>query len=245
MHFRIYAAIAACTAVAGLVTRAEAHHRDFTFIRDWYLPFAGEKELESRTSYSAKDQTWIQEFEFELGITDHFAIEPGIEFHRDSEEDWHIDGYDVELRFNFLNFAYNTILPALNVEYEHPVDEEENDHGELKFIFSYYTPQGEDFSLNLNVGQELGGEKAKESEVLFGYVRPLSKPVKEEEHGYLLGWRGGFESQFDFQEHTLWLGPVVVCKVNKHLNGLATWLVPISHPEGQSSIIKAILEWEW
>ena len=38
-------------AAAATVMSAHAHHRDFSFIRDWYLPFKGENEIESRTGW--------------------------------------------------------------------------------------------------------------------------------------------------------------------------------------------------
>ena len=59
--------------VAGSGT-ASAHHRDFVFLRDWYLPFAGENEIEYRMSHFNRANVFVHQVEFELGITDHFAI---------------------------------------------------------------------------------------------------------------------------------------------------------------------------
>lgn len=229
------------TALAG---SAQAHHRDFTFLRDWYLPYKGEREIESRTSIENKTKAVDQEVEFELGITDHFAIEPGIAFHQEPGEKTHIDAWDVELRFNFLDFEYNKLLPALNIEYENPSDPDEAKHGELKFIGSVYTRQGEDFSINLNIGQELNKGKEKEAEILLGYVRPLT-PFNAEENEGALQWRGGLEFQHDFQEQNTFLGPVLVCRVNKHLNAVATYMFAMNHKDAINDLFKFILEWEF
>ena len=120
--------------MVGIVASAQAHHRDFTFIRDWYLPFAGEREIESRTSYEPKTRALQQEFEFEMGITKNFAIEPGIGFHQEPGDKTHLDEWDIELRFNFMDFAYNKVLPAINLEYENPINTAESKNAKLKLI---------------------------------------------------------------------------------------------------------------
>ncbi len=242
---RIGVAFVMTLVVAGLAANASAHHRDFTFLRDWYLPYKGEQEIESRTTFIGKDNNFVlQEFEFEYGITKNFAIEPGVGVTKADGEKWHVDAWDVELRFNFLDFEVNKILPAVNVEYENPSAVGEPDHGEIKFILSYYTAQGENFSLNLNIGQELSGPKEKEGEILFGYARPIGRSTGEE-GGYNLGWRGGFESVYDFQEHNIGLGPVLIARVNEHLNAVATFMFGLNHRDAFHDILKLILEWEF
>lgn len=223
---------------------ASAHHRDFTFLRDWFLPYAGENEIESRTSFVTKDKVFVQEFEFEHGFTDHFAIEPGIEFHGEPGEPNHLDAWDVELRFNFGEFAFNKLLPALNVEYEHPVDSEESDRAELKFILSVYGRDGSDLSFNVNVGQQLRDEKEKEGEFLIGYSRPLTKG-ESVESGHFIGFRGGFEFMRDFQEHHMLLGPTVSYRPSKEFNILGTVAFPLNHEDENHTQLKLIMEWEF
>src|SRR4249920_2237528 len=116
----VLACVALVTCFVANMRMAEAHHRDFVFLRDWYLPFAGENEIEYRLTHNNRNNEFLHEIEFEHGITDHFAIEPGIEWHQQDGEKFHLDGFDVELRFNFMKAAMYTVLPALNVEYEHP-----------------------------------------------------------------------------------------------------------------------------
>src|SRR5215471_12570838 len=120
-----------------LASPSLAHEREFTLSRDWFLPYQGEMEMESRTFIDTTHGDWLQEFEFEYGVTDWFAIEPGIGINQGTDgNDLRVDEYDVELRFHFLKFEYGKILPALNAEYEHPSDPGEADRGELKFILS-------------------------------------------------------------------------------------------------------------
>src|SRR5262245_61219753 len=110
---------------------ARAHERDFTLSRDWFLPYKGENEIESRTFWKTKPNDLVQQFEYEYGITDHFAIEPGLEFKHPNSERFELEAIEMELRFNFLEFDYNKLLPAFNLEYERVVeDEEEDDAGE-------------------------------------------------------------------------------------------------------------------
>jgi len=231
--------------VLGMAGSAFAHHRDFAFMRDWYLPHKGEHEIESRTSFSPKNREFMQEFEFELGITDHFAIEPGFGFHGMQGEKTHFDEWDIEARFNFGDFAYNKVLAAMNLEYEHPADDAEPTHGEIKFIFSMYTPKGEDYSLNLNVGQELSHGSEKESEVHFGYCRPLTAGQMGGNQAEVAGWRGGFEGVFDFQEHFLGIGPTLVYKVDKHFNMVATYMFGINKRTDNHDQLKLVLEYEF
>jgi hypothetical protein len=241
----IMASVVAATFFVGSVRRAEAHHRDFVFLRDWYLPFAGENEIEFRMTHVNRNNEYSHEIEFEHGVTDHFAIEPGIEWHQQDAERVHLDGMDVELRFNFGEAAMNKPLFALNVEYEHPFDSAEADRGELKFICSYFTPKGEDLSLNLNVGQELEMAKTKESEILFGYVRPIQKLTKEPHRGYKIGLRGGFEASFDFQEHFLQIGPTIAFEQDEHFNIIAHLFFAANKPHENSGGFRIIGEWEF
>lgn len=250
MHMRSWKALllgsfVAATFFVGSVRRAEAHHRDFVYLRDWYLPFAGENEVEYRITHNNRNNEFLHEVEFEHGVTDHFAIEPGIEWHQQDAEKLHLDGFDVELRFNFLEFKENAVLPALNVEWEHPFDTAEPDHGELKFVFSYYTPGGEDYSFNFNVGQELNKGKEKESEVDFGYVRPLQKLETTKHHGYKIGLRGGFEARFDFQQHFFNIGPTVAFEKDEHFNVIAHYFFGPNQRHSNSDGFRVIVEWEF
>jgi len=237
-------------AVVGLfcssVRSAEAHHRDFVFLRDWYLPYANENEMEYRLTHNNRMNEFLHEVEFEHGITDHFAIEPGIEWHQQDAEKFHLDGMDVELRFNFGEAKMNAILPALNVDYEQPFDTEESDAARLKFILSYFTPAGEDFSLNLVGEQEMKNEKLKESEIDFGYVRPLQKLVTEKHHGYKIGLRGGFEARYNTgHSHFFNIGPTLAFEKDEHFNLIAHYFFGLNKRHENTDGFRFIIEWEF
>jgi hypothetical protein len=162
---RPYAARSRGLALVACAGRASAHERDFTLSRDWHLPYAGEHEIESRTFWDPKPNDVSQLFEYEYGITDHIAIEPGVKFLKPNADTFKLKMVECELRFNFRDFAFNTLLPAFNLEYEHRVGEEiemdsvnpdfeaEKQAIEFKGILSYYTEQGDDLTLNVNVGR--------------------------------------------------------------------------------------------
>jgi hypothetical protein len=251
LHIKLNRVVILIAAVNGLffaaAPMAQAHHRDFVFLRDWYLPFAGENEVEFRMTHNNRMNEFLHEVEFEHGVTDHFAIEPGIEWHQQDQENLHLDGMDIELRFNFLEAKPNTILPALNVEWEHPFATDEADHGELKFVFSYYTPKGEDLSLNLNVGQRLNrGNHTKDAEIDLGYVRPLQKLEQEKHHGYKIGLRGGFEGRYDIQStHFLQIGPTIAFEKDEHFNVIAHYFFGVNDRSNNSDGFRFIVEWEF
>lgn len=235
-----------CFCFFGLgVRRAAAHHRDFVFLRDWYLPFKGENEIEYRLTHNNRNNEMIHEIEFEHGVTDHFAIEPGIEWHQQDAERLHLDGFDIELRFNFGQAKMNQILPALNVEYESPFATDESPTARLKFVLSYFTPKGEDFSFNLIKGQETKFDKAKQSEIDFGYVRPLQKLVTEKSRGYKIGLRGGFEARWDLESNMLAVGPTIAFEKDEHFNILAHYYFGANDRHFNTDGFRIIAEWEF
>jgi hypothetical protein len=228
-----------------LAVPASAHHRDFTFLRDWFLPYKGEMEVESRTFWSPRTGELEQQFEFEYGITDNFAFEPGIAFHRDPGDKLHLDGLDAELRFRFGTYGVNKFLPAMNVEFEHPVDTEEPDHGEIKLIGSYITPKGDDFTVNVNIGKNLKGDDTKtEGEWAVGYATSIGQYSKEA-MGYNVGFRVGVEMIGDFQEHFYKLGPTLIYRRDKHFNVLATLALPLNMTSENHPEIRFIMEYEF
>ena len=255
---------ALAVAVAGLVAgTAVAHERDFTLSRDWHLPYVGECEVESRSFWNERSHDFTQQFEFEYGITKHFAIEPGLTFHKDVGDELDLDALDTELRFNFLDFDYGKILPAFNIEYEHPVGNDEKDRAEAKFILSMYGTHGEDLTVNYNIGQELVHRGDSESELTAGYVFSLSsllgidddeKPKSESPEGGTEPPRkfgrsdtlkAGVEFIQDFEETHTGLGPIVSFRVSRNLHVLATYVVGLNDRPDNEDQARVILEWEF
>jgi hypothetical protein len=240
MFNRRFAALGFVLGAATLApTLAQAHERDFSFLRDWFLPYKFEREIEYRYTHVKAGDFNAHELEYEYGITPHFAIEPGIEFVKEQGGKFHVDGYDTELRFNFGEFKTNTLLPALNVEYEHPVDKDEDDHAELKFIGSYYDDAGNDLSLNVNIGWALKHRREQESEFALGFMHPTRPGMGHRGEG----WKYGFEFQEDLVEHHSVLGPTVTFRANEHLHVLATFGFGLQDKEDNT--LKFIAEYEF
>ncbi|HET6163125.1 MAG TPA: hypothetical protein VFG37_05620 [Planctomycetota bacterium] len=248
---------AGALALLALAGRASAHERDFTLSRDWHLPYAGEHEIESRTFWDPKPNDVSQLFEYEYGITDHIAIEPGVKFLKPNADSFKLKMVECELRFNFRDFAFDTLLPAFNVEYEHRVGEEiemdsvnpdfeaEKQAIELKGILSWYTQQGDDLTVNLNVGRVDGEDESEwESEATFGWLRKLDFIPGLESKDHPTGVGIEVLQQFSKDKFTE-IGPVVSWRASKNLHVLVTALYAVNHRDVHSDELRLILEWEF
>jgi hypothetical protein len=251
------AGVVALLTIPGL---ASAHERDFTISRDWQLPYAGENEIESRSFYDPRPGDFAQLFEYEYGVTDHFAIEPGIKFMTVGSDPFQLTSAEIEGRFNFLDFAYQKLLPALNVEYERQLKETDEESGntnadfdnpknavELKGILSWYTERGEDYTVNLNVGRVFGeGEAEWESELSAGYVHPLDFIP-----GFTPSDKHPMKAGIEFlqglsKEKNSSIGPVVTWRATRNLHVLLNGMYAINHRgSGHNDELRLILEWEF
>lgn len=256
-RLRSSAGAAALLSFSGL---AAAHERDFTFSRDWHLPYAGENEIESRSFYDPRPGDFAQQFEYEYGITQHVAIEPGIKFMTVGSDPFRLTSADIELRTNYLEFAYNKLLPALNLEYERQLHETDEDSGntnsdfdnpknalELRGILSLYTERGEDYTVNLNVGRIFGeGEGGWESEFTAGYVHPLDFIpgfTPSDQHPMKVGIEF---FQGLSQEKNTSIGPVLTWRATRNLHVLFNGMYAINHrSDGHYDELRLILEWEF
>jgi len=236
----------------GLVApTALAHERDFTLSRDWHLPYQGEHEIEARSFWRPKPNVVRQQLEYEYGVTEHFAIEPGLTFKKPNGDSFELEDVEFELRFNFLEFGFDKLLPAFNVEVEHRIEdaeeEEPKNEVELKSIVSWYTERGEDFTLNLNLGRGWGGdgEKGWESELTAGYSRPLdlipglTPPVDQPIEV------GAEFIQHMIREHGTGLGPLVTWRASEHFHLLAAYVFALNEREENFDELRFILEWEF
>ena len=244
-------ALVACTGLAS------AHERDFTLSRDWHLPYAGENEFESRTFWDPKPNDLAQQFEYEYGVSDHFAIEPGVKLLKPNGDDFELKVVECEFRFNFRDFDYGKLLPAFNIEYEHRVGDElemesinpdfeaEKQAVEFKGILSWYPEPGEDFTLNVNVGRLDGEDETEwESEMTFGYLHKLDFVPGLESKDHPTGVGVEFLQQFS-GEHFTEIGPVVSWRATPHLHVLATALYAVNRREEHNDELRLILEWEF
>lgn len=225
-----------------LTGSARAHEREFTQSRDWHLPYAGEHEFELRSFFDTSHGDYRGQFEYEYGVTSHFAIEPGLELEKNVDGDYEVSGAGRELRVNFGTWRQGAWLPALNVEYEHAFEDEESDRVELETVLSRYGER-DDVTFNLNFGREVEGEHENESELTAGWVRRfLDGDVEQGGRGSL---KLGLELVQDFEAHHLRAGPLLVWRASSHLNGLVSYLPAIDdRGEGNFDELAVILEWE-
>src|SRR6185503_235878 len=213
---------------------------------------------ESRTFWKDRPNDLVQQFEYEYGITDNFGIEPGVLFHKRNADSFELESADMELRFNFREFDFDKLLPAINFEYERRIEDDEHDSGasdeeeeeadneaELKGIVSWYTRDGEDFTVNWNVGKGFGGkgDHLWESEITLGYLRPFDFFEWKAPQGHEL-YVGVEFLQGIGHEHDSNLGPVVTWRATQHLHMLASFIFGLNDRKENSDEFRMILEWE-
>lgn len=117
MKTRLIVVALAAVIVLGTGVPAGAHERFFTRTYDWFTPSQGEKELEL---------WWTQEdggeadamVEFEYGVTSRYVVAPYLLMKRSHGGDFEIEGWKLEQRYRFGNYARNRFLPAVYFELE-------------------------------------------------------------------------------------------------------------------------------
>ena len=224
-----------------LTVPAAAHEREFTRSRDWHLPYEGEHEFELRSFIDTTHGDWRAQVEYEYGVTRHFAIEPGLEVKENEEGETEIEAAELELRFNFLEYERFRWLPAFNLEYEHPFEDEEASAVELKSVLSRYGRR-DDLTINLDFGKELEGEHESESELTAGWSHALD--LGQTSDGGQR-WRFGLEALEDFESDHLRAGPLVSFRTGPHFHVLGSYLMAVDERgEGNIDELTLILEFE-
>lgn len=234
-------------AFTGFAISAQAHEREYTLSRDWFLPYQGEHEVEWRSFFDTTHGQYDAQFEYEYGVTEWFAIEPGLEVHEKEEGNLEVEGAELELRFHWGKFDYDKWLPALNVEYEQPFEDEPGEEPaiELKTVLSRYGESGHDFTVNLNFGKQISGEKESEGELTAGWVMPLDANANDSA-GWHHGARAGIEGIDDFRHGNARVGPLFVYRPSNHLNLLTSYAVAVDErDEGNFDELTVIVEWEF
>lgn len=249
----------ACVLPAALLVapRAAAHEKDFTRSIDWELPSRGEREFEGWTRFSPRSNDLEQLLKFEYGVTDHFAIEPAVEFTKANADAFKLEAAELEAYVNFRDFGFWKLLPALEGEIErvvrHEGDEDEEEaraSAKLHGILSVYSPDGEDFTINLAATRHLGGDEGDwEGEFTAGYLRPLDfipGLPESREHPLKIGME---LAQSLSGSHGTALGPVLTWRATENLHVVVGGTVALSdrgrRGEQQFDELRLILEWEF
>jgi hypothetical protein len=236
--------VAALAALAGIsagfvgTEQAEAHRRDFPYTYDWMQPSKGEKELELKSRYRGRNNSFRQEIEFEYGITDRFMIAPYLEFQKQAgDSNLRYTAAKLETRYQMGEYKVGKVLPGLYLEYIATKDGA--DEVEAKLILSRYGKDGSNISFNYVVERELENGAEFENQYSFGYARTLGKK------GFLSGTRGGFEWIHNLNSGRINAGPVVGFSPTKD-----TWLTtgyafPVNDRGGNQGEFRLLLEYEW
>jgi hypothetical protein len=247
MRAKIPLTVLLASTLSGL---AYAHEREFTQSRDWFLPYKGESEMELRNFFDTTNGQYRGQFEYEYGITNWFAVEPGVEWEeKEDKNEIEVEGAELELRFHTGEFGYDKILPALNLEYEQPLHNEDGESSafEVKTVLSRYGAGGKDFSINYNFGSTVSGDTEWESELTAGFIMPFEKEA-EPSGGWHEGARFGVEFVQDFEEHDARVGPLAVYRTqaSSHWNFLASYMMGINDRDGSNfDELTLIVEFEF
>jgi hypothetical protein len=240
--------------LCAVAPRAAAHDKDFAYSVDWSLPYRGEHELESWSTYVPRSNDFEQLVKYEYGVTDSFTIEPAVELQKPNGDPFKLESAELEAYYHFRDFGFGKLLPALEAEVERLVrkpDEEEEDEEEaratakLRGILSVYTRDGEDFTVNAIVARRFSGDEGWEGELTAGYLRPLDfiPGVKPGREAVL---KAGLEmTQSLSEDHVTTIGPVVTWKALANLNVVLGGQIALSHRDEHFDEIRLILEWEF
>jgi hypothetical protein len=247
---RLAAALPLLCAVA---PRAAAHDKDFAFNVDWALPYRGEHELESWSTWVPRSNEFEQLVKYEYGVTDSFTIEPVVELKKPNGDPFKLEAAEIEAYYHFRDFGYGKLLPALEAEVERlvtkPDDDEEEEESRasatLRGILSVYTSAGEDFTVNAVVKRRFSGDEGWEGELTAGYLRPLDFiPGIRSAHDAPL--KAGIEmTQSLSEDHVTTIGPVVTWKAAAHLNVILGGQIALSDRDEHFDEVRLILEWEF
>src|SRR5262245_25382824 len=92
---------AALPLLCAVAPRAAAHDKDFAYNVDWALPYRGEHELESWSTWVPRSNEFEQLVKYEYGVTDAFTIEPVLEFVKPNGDPFKLEAAELEAYYHF------------------------------------------------------------------------------------------------------------------------------------------------
>lgn len=207
------AKVLGCAFAFGISLISSAHEHYFTYTYDWYTPFQGERELEFHF-HQLEGGPAIGMVEFEYGITDRWVVAPYLIWeHEDGKTKF--EGWKLEQRYRFGEFAYKKLLPAVYVEIEK--ENHESYELEAKLIGSYLPNPKWIISGNLVFERAL--ESGAENE--WGYTFGAGHRYRPDQHI-------GLEVFGSLQENEHFAGPVIGFGRARDLKVIATAAAPIA-----------------
>lgn len=209
----------ACGRLAGflifgaLSSLAAAHEHYFTYTYDWYTPFRFEKEIELRYTHS-EGGNGVAELELEYGATERYVVSPYILFEHENGKT-KFEGWKLEQRYRFGEFAFRKLLPAIYLEVEK--ENQESYELEAKLIGTYVPNRQWVISGNLIAGRELEGGHDTEWGYSVGAARRLTPDSSV-----------GIEGFGDWMENHHWVGPTFGFGKPHDLKVMGTAGIPIA-----------------
>lgn len=213
MRFSSYGRLAGLAFLGALGSLATAHEHYFTYTYDWYTPFRFEKELELRYTHF-EGGAGVAELEFEYGVTDRYVVAPYIVFEHE-EGKTKFEGWKLEQRLRFGEFAYGRVLPAIYLE----VEKENHEAYELegKLIGTCVPNRNWVLSGNLIASREL--ESGHDTE--WGYALGAARRLTPDNHV-------GLEAFGEWMDNHHWVGPTFGFGKPHDIKFLGTAGIPIA-----------------
>ncbi|HEY3329478.1 MAG TPA: hypothetical protein VGK19_05615 [Capsulimonadaceae bacterium] len=212
-------AIIAILMTGAVVRPARADIERFAYTYEWFTPIKGELEIGVKHTQSSSNNLQDQ-FEAEYGVTDRYAIEAYANYLKDGGP-YKYNGFQIEQRYRFGDYAHKKLLTAAYFEYEKLVDE----HGELeaKAIFQYDPSSKSTFALNVIVTRPVMEDAKNEIGYSFGAAYFADR--------YDRYWYG-VEAKGDFTSNQHFVGPSVGCALDNRTHLTATFAKVIAGPKG-------------
>ena len=233
-------AVAGATALGimgGLIgsQEAQAHRRDFPYTYDWRQPIKGEKEIELKSRYRGRNNSFRQELEFEYGITNRWMIAPYLEFQKTAGSDLKYTAWKLETRYQLDEFEPGKVLPGLYAEYIGAKDAPDRVEGKL--ILSRYGKNGDDLSFNYVIEKPLSNGAQFENVYSFGYARPVGNNK----------WstRAGMEWIHNLNSGRINAGPTIGFAPSDSTWVVAGYALPVNSRGGNKGEFRLVAEYEW
>lgn len=181
----------------GVSSPASADTRDFPFTYEWRQGPKGDREFEVKSTYNGLENSFKQEIEIEVSVSDRLLIAPYVILEKEGDQGYKYRGFKLESRYPLGKFRRDKFLPGLYLEFERERGEASNLEG--KIIFSRYGSDGSNLSFNAIASRALENGSEFGTGYSLGYARNLARN----------GLRGGLELIHDLSEHRINAGPVL------------------------------------
>ncbi len=216
--------------LAGLLSSAHGHKRNFAWSYEWFTPYEGENEIELWLTDSDREDTWDTRVEYEFAAGPRWAV--GLYATRDERADAALDfnGWRWENRYRFGDLALGKWLHAAYLELKK--ERGEPYEVESKWLLSRYT-EDEAAAVNLTAERELASGADVEWGASAGWNRSIA-----------IRWRAGVEAFGSISDGEWHLGPNITYDPNAHVRFVAGIGLGLTG-DSDNRIFRLLTEYEW